>query len=325
MSVIAEANSSDLFAVPPEPFGVVVGPDGLVYFCDVSNHRIFKVDTFGVVSVVAGSGEPGNDGDGLAAAAARVTQPYELRFDSAGNLYFVDMIAHVVRRVLAADGTIETLAGTGIEGFAGDGGAGTSAQLARPHSIELDGRGRLFIADIANHRVRALDLNSGVIETFAGTGEQLPTRVGEALPGNPVYGPRAVAFEANGDMVLGLREGNAIYRLAALTQTIAHVAGTGNMGYSGDGEDARLAELAGPKGIALGLNGDIIIADTESHTVRRIDAGGVITTLAGNGEKGDSLDPGKACLARPHGVFVEPSGAVLIGDSDNRRLLRLSD
>lgn len=323
LSVLADATTSTLFSELPEPFGVVVGPDGDVYFCDVSNHRIFRIDSRGNTSVVVGSGEPGNDGDGAAPAAARVTQPYELRFDGFGNLFFVDMISHVVRRVPADRASIETIAGTGVEGFGGDGGPAVSAQLARPHSIELDGEGLLYIADIANHRVRTVDLSSGGISTFAGTGEQSATRVDTSLNDNPVYGPRAIAFEANGDMILGLREGNAIYRVNRREHTIAHIAGTGNMGYAGDGGDARNADLAGPKGIALGNAGDIILADTESHTVRRIAADGTISTLAGNGQKGDSLDPGEACLNRPHGVFVEGSGAILVGDSDNRRLLRL--
>ncbi len=323
LSVLADAATSAFFSVPPEPFGVVVGPEGDVYFCDVSNHRIFKIDRSGHTSVVVGSGEPGNAGDGAAPVDARVTQPYELRFDLNGNLFFVDMISHVVRRMPASGASIETVAGTGAEGFGGDDGPGIAAQLARPHSIELDGKGLLYIADIANHRVRTVELSSGVIRTFAGTGEQSPTRVDTSLSDNPVYGPRAIAFEANGDMILGLREGNAIYRVNMREHTIAHIAGTGNMGYTGDGGDARKADLSGPKGIALGSEGDIILADTESHTVRRITADGTISTLAGNGHKGDSLDPGQACLNRPHGVFVETSGAILIGDSDNRRLLRL--
>jgi sugar lactone lactonase YvrE len=324
LDLLAGPQISPLFSDAPEPFGVVVGPDGGIYFGDVTNHRVFRIDpTSKVISVVVGRGESGNDGDGGDPLDAAITQPYEIRFDGDGNLFIVDMLAQVVRRVDSGGRHIETVAGCGKEGFSGDGGPAPSAQLARPHSIELDANGLLYIADIANHRIRVVDLESGQIETFAGTGESMATRVGESLSGNPLHGPRAIAFEADGAMVLGLREGNAIYRVDMKLHTISHIAGNGEFGYSGDGGAAVAAALAGPKGIALGREGDIILADTESHTVRRIDSRGIISTIAGTGESGDSLNPREPCLNRPHGVFVEASGAVLIGDSDNRRLVRL--
>ena len=324
LTILADASTSPLFAVPPEPFGVVEGPDGAVYFCDVSNHRIFRLDAgSGELIAIVGTGEPGNAGDGGPATVALVTQPYELRFDGAGDLLFVDMEAQVVRRVDHATGVISTVAGNGSEGFAGDGGPATKAALAKPHSIELAG-GTLYIADIANHRVRAVDLESGVISTFAGTGEQAELTSGTRLADTPVNGPRAIAFQPDGRMILGLREGNAIYRIDIAAETIELVAGAGEFGYAGDGGDAKSALLAGPKGIALTPDGGIVIADTESHTVRIISADGTIETLAGNGEAGTSLDPREACMNRPHGVFVDSTGGILIGDSDNRRLLRLS-
>lgn len=325
LSVLAAEGTSPLFAVPPEPFGVVVGPDGDIYFCDVSNHRIFRVgpDTLAVTGVV-GTGNAGNSGDGADAANAEISQPYELRFTASGDLIFVDMLEHVVRRVGQVDQNITTVAGRGEAGFSGDGGAATAAHLHRPHSIELDAKGRLFIADIGNHRVRMVDLEQGTIRTYAGNGQQAPTQVGKTLDDNPFNGPRAVAFEPDGSMVIVLREGNAIYRVDGDTRKVAHVAGTGEKGYTGDGSDAKLAELSGPKGMALTDAGEIIIADTESHTIRRINPDGTIETLAGNGQAGTSLSPGEACLDRPHGVFVESTGSILIGDSDNRRLLRLT-
>ena len=324
LTILAESGSSHLFAVPPEVFGVVVGPDGAIYFGDVSNHRIFRIEPgTGTVGVAVGCGEAGNDGDGGPAVAARITQPYEVRFDADGHLFFVDMLAHVVRRVDRSSGVVSTVAGQGVEGYRGDGGPAIEATLARPHSIEFAPDGAMFIADIANHRLRRVDPKSGLIDSFAGTGEQAPTRIGESLDGNPVNGPRAVAFSADGAMVLGLREGNAIYRVEMSTRVVSHIAGTGKMGYSGDGGDARKADLAGPKGIALQADGGIVLADTESHTVRRINPEGRIETLAGNGIAGDATDPAGACMNRPHGVIVQANGAILVGDSDNRRLLRL--
>ena len=324
LTVLAEGSTSPLFAVPPEPFGVVEGRDGAVYFCDVSNHRIFRIDAGSeAITAVVGSGDPGNAGDGGPATEALITQPYEVRFDEAGDLFFVDMQAHVVRLVDHATNAIRTVAGSGSEGFGGDGGPATEAALARPHSIEFDGN-ILYIADIANHRIRAVDLSNGLIRTFAGTGEQEPLRFDAKLTETPVNGPRAIAFQPDGRMILGLREGNAIYRIDIGAESVEYVAGTGEFGYDGDGGDARNALLSGPKGIALAPDGGIVIADTESHTVRLIAPDGTIDTLAGNGEAGTSLDPREACLNRPHGVFVDSDGGILIGDSDNRRLLRLA-
>ncbi|MEM7249780.1 MAG: hypothetical protein AAF493_00060 [Pseudomonadota bacterium] len=311
------------FRVAPEPFGIVRGPDAAVYFTDVSNHQIFRIDEpHNTIDAVVGNGDEGSAGDGGHATNATLRQPYELRFADNGDLVFVDMTAHVIRRVDASSRVIQTIAGTGTDGFSGDGGPATQAALFRPHSIEFDANGLLYIADIGNHRVRRINANE-TIDTIAGTGEEAPTTIGAPVDGNAFFGPRAVAFEPDGAMILVLREGNAIYRLSADRSRVFHVAGTGEKGYAGDGGSAVSAMLSGPKGLTLAPDGSIIIADTESHTIRKIAPDATITTLAGNGEAGDSLDPSKACLNRPHGVFVEPSGNVLIGDSDNRRVLRL--
>jgi len=145
---------------------------------------------------------------------------------------------------------ISTVAGTGVKGFSGDGGPATSAQLRRPHSIVFDQDGGLLICDIGNHRIRRVDLTTGTISTFGGTGEQAPTPDGAALRGTPLNGPRAMALDPDGSVYLALRKGNAIYRIDLSSETIHLVAGTGEQGYSGDGEAALRATLAGPKGLA---------------------------------------------------------------------------
>ena len=124
------------------------------------------------------------------------------------------------------------------------------------------------------------------------------------------------------DLYVALREGNAVYRIDVDEETIHHVAGTGEPGASGDGGPAAIATLAGPKGIALAANGDIYLADTENHSIRRIDQGGVITTIAGDGTSHDGPDgdPLRCGLARPHGVVVHDDGRVYIGDSENHRV-----
>lgn len=323
LQILAAEGTSPLFEVAPEPFGVVTSPDGGVVFCDVSNHSIFWIDpASGDTRVVAGTGLPGNDGDGGPARDARLIEPYEVRFDADGHLFFVDMMAHVVRRIDARTGIITTVAGSGVEGFGGDGGPATAAHLAKPHSIELHDR-HLFIADIGNHRVRVVALETGTITTLLGTGAQGATVTDAGLHDVAVNGPRAIAFSADDSMVLALREGNALYRVDPTRQSISHIAGSGDFGYRGDGANARQAHLAGPKGIALTARGDIVLADTESHTIRSIGPDDIIRTIAGNGSPGDSLDPTESCLNRPHGVFVETQGTVLVGDSDNRRVVRL--
>jgi sugar lactone lactonase YvrE len=310
------------------PYGVVIGPDGALYFCDLDNQLIRRLDlATGTTSVVAGNGERGYAGDGGPATAASLNMPHEIQFDTEGHLFIVERDSHVVRRVDAVTGLISTVAGSGEPGFSGDGGPATAAQLQRPHSIVFDPDGRLLICDIGNHRVRRVDLDTGVITTFAGTGERAPTPDGAPIAGTPLNGPRAMAFDPNGVLYLALREGNAIYRIDLETERIHHVAGTGEQGYTGDGGLAAVATLAGPKGLAY-ADDRLYVADTENHVIRMVDLDtGVISTVLGSGERGDGPehDPLACKLARPHGVFVDPEGRLLVGDSEAHRIRRLEN
>ncbi len=164
-----------------EPFGLCRGPDGALYFCDTNNHRVRKIDAKGIITTVAGDGTKGYAGDGDSAVAAKLNEPYEVRFDANGFLYIVERLNHVVRRVDCRTGLIATVAGTGQEGFSGDGGPATSAQFKQPHSIALDREGNLYICDIANQRIRKVDMKTGLIFTFAGTGEKKPVVDGSRL------------------------------------------------------------------------------------------------------------------------------------------------
>jgi sugar lactone lactonase YvrE len=306
------------------PYGLVIGPDGALYFCEIGNHRIRRLDMKSHrISTVAGSGEKGYSGDGGAALAAAMNEPYEVRFDRAGNMFFAEMQNHAVRRVDARTKVITTVAGTGTAGFSGDGGPAGKAQLRQPHSIAFDGDGRLLICDIGNNRVRRVDLATGIIETWAGTGERKPTPDGGPIAGTPLNGPRAITSGPDGQLYLVLREGNAVYRMDTRAGTIHHVAGTGESGYTGDGGPAKAAKLSGPKGIAWAPGNLLYLADTESHTIRRIDLKtGIITTVAGTGMRGDGPD-GNALqckLSRPHGIFVDPDGKVYIADSESHRI-----
>ncbi len=306
------------------PYGLTLGPDGALYVCEIDTERVRRIDMEdGSISTVAGTGEVGYSGDGGPATSATLNDPYEIRFDADGNMYFVEMLNAVVRRVDARTGNIATIAGTGERGFSGDGGLAVKAEFNRPHSIALDGKGSLFIADIGNHRIRRLDLATGIVTTFAGTGEREPTPDGAPVAGTPLNGPRALAFAPNGDMYIALREGNAVYRLDMEAMKYHHVAGTGEKGYTGDGGSARQATLAGPKGIEVGPDSAVYLADTENHAIRRIDlSSGIISTVAGDGSRRDGPDgdPLECGLARPHGVFVDAAANIYIGDSENHRV-----
>jgi streptogramin lyase len=304
--------------------GIARGPDGALYICDTMNHRVRKVTRDGRIITIAGSGEKGFSGDGGPALAAKLNEPYEVRFDRAGNVCWVERLNHVIRKLDVKTGVIATIAGSGTSGYSGDGGAATRAQLSEPHSLSFDRNGDLYIADVRNHRVRKVDMKSGIITTLVGNGKREPTPDGTTLnSATPVAGPRALDFGPDGMLWLALREGHAIYRLDLARNTIHHVAGTGQKGFSGDGGAAKAAALNGPKGIAVGPQGDVFVVDTENHVIRKITPkSGMISLVAGTGVRGDGPegDPFKCALSRPHGVFVDSDGAVFIGDTETHRV-----
>ena len=306
------------------PYGMVIGPDRALYFCDLDNQRIRRLDLkTRRTAAVAGNGQKGYAGDGGPATEASLNMPHEVQFDSAGHLYIAETDNHAVRKVDAKTGVISTFAGTGSAGFSGDGGIAIRAQLRGPHSIAVDpARNRLLICDTGNHRVRAVGLATGIIESFGGTGERLATPDGARITGTPLNGPRTIAFDRAGNLYLALREGNAIYRVNATTQTVHHVAGTGESGYAGDGGQGRAAKLAGPKGLTWS-RGSLYVADTESHVIRAIDLqNGIIRTVLGTGQRGDGPepDPLRCALSRPHGVLVDGRGVLYVSDSEAHRI-----
>jgi sugar lactone lactonase YvrE len=305
------------------PFGLAFGPDRALYFCEMDGQRVRRLDlSTGRVTIVAGSGARGYGGDGGQAVDAVLNMPHELQFDSAGDLYIADRDSHTIRKVDIKTGVISTAAGIGTPGYSGDGGPARQAQLRGPHCLVADGRDSLLICDIGNHRIRRLHLRSGLIDTYAGTGETAPTPEGAPVAGTALNGPRALARAPNGDLYLALREGNAIYRIDSRSQTLHRIAGTGTRGYSGDGGRALDATLAGPKGLAY-TDGALYVADTENHVVRRVDLrSGVITTALGTGEPGDGPEPEplKCRLRRPHGLLADAAGGLYVADSEGHRI-----
>ena len=313
-----------------QPFGVELGPDGALYVTEVGHHRVRRVDlATGRLTTVAGTGAKGYSGDGGSALAARLNEPYEVRFDAAGNMFFVEMQNHLVRKVAVGSGQITTVAGTGEKGFSGDGGPAVKATFNVPHSIALDGRGGLYIADIGNHRIRRVDLKTGLVDTVAGTGERVLPRDGQTARGKPLLGPRALFIQGN-TLWIALREGHSIWQMELGRGVLRHVAGTGARGYSGDGGVAKEATFNGPKGIAVGPQGKVYVVDTENQAIREINLrSGKIATVAGKGPqfRGGAGDGGSATAAeldRPHGICVSPKGVIFIGDTVNHRVRRVT-
>jgi len=311
------------------PFGTEIGSDGALYVTEVGNHRVLRVDLrTGQLTTVAGCGRQGYSGDGGLATKAELNEPYEVRFDKDGNMYFVEMRNHIIRKVDAKTRIISTIAGISKPGYGGDGGLATKALFKNPHSIALDGRGGLYVADIGNHRIRRIDLETGIVESIAGDGQRQLPREGQTARGNPVLGPRALFVEGT-TMWVALREGHSVWTLDLAGGKWSHVAGTGQKGFSGDGAAAKTATFNGPKGIAVGPEGHVYVVDTENQAIRKIDTkSGLISTVASSGpdQRGGAGDGGPATdaqLDRPHGICVGADGIIYIGDTLNHRVRRV--
>jgi DNA-binding beta-propeller fold protein YncE len=310
------------------PFDLGFDRAGNLCFSDTFNHRIRRIDAqTGIIATWAGSGEPGYSGDGGPAIRARLNEPYGIALDQDGNLYIADRHNHCVRRVDPA-GVITTFAGDGTAGFGGDGGPAAAAQMVEPNGLALDPAGtRLFIADVGGHRVRVVDLASGTIATFAGTGAA--EHGGDDGPAAEarIHGARAVEVAADGTVYILERQGSTLRRVDPHSGVITTIAGTGGRGYSGDGGPAVAALFDAPKELALDRDGNPLVVDTENHAIRRIDlSSGIVVTIAG-GRRGSGGDGGPASAAgldRPHGAAVGADGAIYIGDTNNHRIRKLT-
>lgn len=309
-----------------DPYGLVRGPDGAIWFCEHNGHRIRRIAPDTMITTIAGNGTAGYTGDGGLAGAATLNLPHELRFGPDGALYIADTGNNVIRRIDLASGVISTFAGMRQRGYTGDGGPASAATFNGPHSLQFAPNGDLYICDVGNHAIRRIDAKSGTIETVAGTGVPGPTPDGAPLRGTPLNNPRSLDFDRHGDLWLATREGNQVLKLELQTGRIRLLAGTGAAGFTGNGGPALSATLNGPKGIAIDAEGNAWLADTESHSVRVIRAAnGNLDLAAGTGEKGDGPDgdPARCSMNRPHGVFVEADGSILISDSEANRIRKL--
>jgi streptogramin lyase len=311
-----------------EPFGLLRGPDGALWFCDYAAQVVRRVAPDGTITTVAGTGRAGHDGDNGPATRATLNAPHEIRFDRAGNLFIADTSNHAIRRLDTKTGLITTFVGTGKAGYMGDSGPADRAQLKLPISIQFSSAGDLFIADIGNHVIRRIDAKTKIITTFAGIGKAGATPDGSPIAGTPLNGPRSLDFDARGDLWLVTREGNQLLRFDLAKGLIRHEAGTGAKGFAGDGGPAKTARLSGPKGIAMAPNWDVYLADTENNAIRKLDRQrGILERVAGlgMGKRGNDApgEPLQTGLARPHGLWVSPEGTLFVSDTENHRILVL--
>ncbi len=308
-----------------QPFLCDVDGQGNLYVAEAFNHCIRKIAADGTISTVAGTGKKGYTGDGGPATGATFNEPYAVAVTPQGDLYIVDRLNAAVRKVDGKSDVVTTVAGTGTKGFSGDGGPGSKAQLKEPNDCCLDGKGGLLIADVADWRIRRLDLATGTIITFAGTGRPAGkaerSKNGDGGPADRavLIGARAVCVDGQGNTYVCEREGHSIRKIAA-DGTITTIAGTGT---PGGPEDSGPARFRGPKGIRADRAGHLYVVDTENHAIRKIDARTAAVTTVAGGRQGAGGDGGPATAAgldRPHGCVIDGQGRLYIADSNNHRV-----
>ncbi len=315
------------------PHGVAVDGAGNLYIAETDNERVRKVDAAGMITTVAGTGVASYGGDGAAATSAQLNTPRGVALDGLGNLYIADSSNHRIRKVDAA-GVITTVAGT-TQGYSGDGGSAASAQLNNPFRVAADGSGNIYIADTFNYRIRKVDA-AGVITTVAGVGggSGFTGDGGQATSAQMSLLRGGVALDGLGNFYIA-DSGNRRIRKVDAAGVITTVAGTVTRGFSGDGGPAVSAEMRAPRGVVLDGLGNLYIADTWNNRVRKVDAAGVITTVAGSGPTQISgVSPGEyggdggaataARLYHPRGLAVDGLGNLYIADSSNHRIRKVT-
>ena len=298
-----------------------------IYFSDVGNSRIRRVDlTTGVITTVAGGGS-GDLGDGGPATDATFSShPMRVTGDRAGNLFVADAHHARIRRIDTAANTITTIAGCGIEGYSGDGGPAVHARIASPHGSALDRHGNIYIADLKNDRIRKVDASTGTITTVAGTGDHGYSGDGGPATEAMLASPIAVFATADGDLYIVDHRNSRIRKVNAATGIITTVAGTGEQGFHGDGGPATQAAISLPRDVALDADGSLYIADGANNRVRKVDPDGTITTVAGTGRADYSGDGGpahNANLSMPYSIALDRDGNLYVVDTGNRRIRKI--
>jgi len=297
------------------PDGVLVTSDGTVFFSDYLSGYVFRLTSKGSLVIIAGRPQAamlseGSAGDNGPATGAYLFGPAGLAADRSGNLFVADIVGERIRRI-DQRGVITTIAGSGradmpSPNFSGDGGPATTATLNHPVGLAFDSDGSLYIGDSGNHRIRRIDTNGTITSINLSSWSK-----------SNVWSPRGLAFDKAGALYVADYFDCQIVRISA-SSVVSIVAGTGTCGYAGDGGPAASAQLDGPSGITFDSAGALYIADTNNHRIRRVDAHGVVTTVAGTGASGYGGDGGQATTAEtgyPNDVVVSPFGQLSIAES----------
>ena len=301
------------------PLALAADGSGNIFIADTNNHRVRRIDASGNITTVAGNGQQGFFGDGGPATSAALNQPAAVALDAAGNLYIADSGNHRIRKV--SGGTISSFAGNGTAGFSGDSGAAANAALNSPRGVAVDVADNIYIADTENHRIRKV--TGGIISTIAGNGDQNIAGDNGPAANASLDTPSAVAVDASGNVFIADSENQRIRKVAG--GTITTLAGNGSAAYTGDGGPATSASLAYPRGVTVDGSGNVFIADSNNNVIRRVSAGGTITTVAANGEQGffgDNGPPTAASMDTPVGVLLV-NGNMYVADKDNHRIRRV--
>jgi sugar lactone lactonase YvrE len=305
-----------------QPTGIALDAVGNMFIADGGNFRVRKVTPGGAIDTVAGGGVGGFTGDGGQATSAKLNRPLGVALDRAGNLFIADYENERVRKVMTG-GIINTVAGGGTHGL-GDGGPATAAWLHNPAGVAVDAAGNLFIAETWSSRVRKVTAD-GVITTVAGNGVEASSGDGGPATSAGLDFPEGVATDGAGNLFIAEFDSSRIRKVT--TDGIIHtVAGGGTTGL-GDGGPAASAQLKNPEGIAVDLEGNLIIPDTGNNRVRKVTPDGMINTIAGNGTPGFAGDGGRAIDAQlngPCGVAVDGAGNLYIADTRNERVRRVT-
>ena len=300
---------------------VRLAPNGDAYLADYGNHRIRKIARDGIITTIAGGG---TGGDGGPALGARLSFPHGIGFMKDGGLLIAEEGGQRIRRI-APDGTIHTLAGTGVGGYSGDGGPATAAKVNTPRYVLQAADGSIYFTEKTSHVVRRI-MPDGTIATVAGTGLAGYAGDGGAAARARLNQPDGLAIGADGSVYVS-DQGNHRVRRIDPSGVISTVAGTGAFGFSGDGGQARLAQLNRPQGLEVEADGTLYITDGNNHRVRRVAPSGIITTFAGtsaagyNGEGGPAAD---SRFNRPRGITRGPDGALYVADFGNSRVRRVA-
>ncbi len=312
-----------------QPFAVDFDKAGNIFFVEMAGgERLRKIDAKGILTTLAGTGKKGGSADKIAGDKAEFNGMHNL-ICADDFIFLADTFNHRLRMYKPSQNEVRTLAGTGTEGYAGDGGPPTKVDFKQPICIAMSpDQTRMYIADIGNKRIRYLDPKKGAILTFAGTGKAGIPKDGELAKDQPLVDPRAVAADKNGNVYILERNGHAL-RVVDKDGKIRTVAGTGKAGSGGDGGPALKAAMNGPKSISIDPADDsVLIADTENHQILRyVPKSETMELIAGTGKKGSGGldgDPLKLEMGRPHGVCVHPkTGEIYIADSDNNRIVKI--